>query len=91
MAEVYEVGATPVEVSQNIGVQRASCYRWSLWSGYDPPTRGESEYWGSTYIVFVMAEVCEVGATPIEVSQNIGVQLASCLLWLKCVKWVRPQ
>jgi hypothetical protein len=51
MAEVYEVGATPVEVSQNIGVQRASCYRWSLWSGYDPPTRGESEYWGSTYIV----------------------------------------
>ena len=36
MAEVYEVGATPVEVSQNIGVQRASCYRWSLWSGYDP-------------------------------------------------------
>jgi len=38
-----------------------------------------------------MAEVCEVGATPVEVSQNVGVQLASCLLWLQSVKWVRPQ
>jgi len=36
-----------------------------------------------------MAAVCEVGATPVEVSQNVGVQLASCLLWLKSVKWVR--
>ena len=43
-------------------------------------------------IVFVIAEVCEVGATQVDVSsQNIGVRRASYVLWLKSVKGVRPQ
>jgi hypothetical protein len=50
-----------------------------------------SEYRGSTCIVSVIAEVCEVGAIPVEVSQDIGVQRASCLFSLKSVRWVRSQ
>ena len=62
-------------------------YGWSLWSGCDP-SRSESECWGSTCIVFVMAEVCEVGAT------RCAVQLASCpehaeTFWLSLTLFLR--
>ena len=35
-----------------------------IYEGGATPTRGASEYWGSTCIVFIIAKIYEVGATP---------------------------